>query len=63
VPPELAAALVAVLLALAQLLSVELRIRTAKRERDELALRVADAQHRAGADRRASDPPAPERRA
>lgn len=54
-PAELLAALVALALAGVQLATVELRIRAARRERQELDLRVADVQRRVGADRRVAD--------
>lgn len=56
-PPELAAAIVALLLAAAQLATVELRVRAARREADELRAHVLDAQRAAGATRRTADPP------
>lgn len=54
-PPELVAALTAVLVAACGFLTAELRARTARREAEQLAERVTDVQRRVGADRRMSD--------
>lgn len=56
-PPEVAAALTALLVAACGFLASELRARTAKREREDLEERVADVQAKVGADRRSSDGP------
>jgi hypothetical protein len=55
VPPELATAVAALLLAVAALLNAEVDRRRSERSRQELHSRVEDVQKRVGADRRAGD--------
>lgn len=54
-PDALAAALVALAIACVQLLTVELRIRRAQRERQALEHDMRDVKRRVGADRRLAD--------
>lgn len=54
-PPELATAIAALLLALAALVNAEVDRRRSQRTRDELQGRVEDVQKRVGADRRRGD--------
>lgn len=54
-PAELAAALIALAIALAQFGAVELRIRAARRERERLIEQMGDVERKTGVDRRRSD--------
>jgi hypothetical protein len=55
VPPELAAALTALLVAACGFLASELRYRQARRERERERLELDDVRRKVGADRRVSD--------
>jgi len=55
VPEELAAALVALAVAAANLLALELRLRAARREREAIGRRLVDVQRAVHADRRRGD--------
>lgn len=54
-PPELAAAIVALAIAVINGLAVELRIRAATREREQLRAAIGDVERKTGADRRSGD--------
>jgi hypothetical protein len=54
-PPELVAALIALLVAAVQLGTAEVRHRTTRRALDDVRQRAVDAQHAAHADRRSTD--------